>query len=94
MSFRVSFCPTNTFSLAGNVFGSTPSQGTNAEKSLLVKNQTGNPNHGGKQTPFTFILSLTGRVLSNFRQKKDGVDPSETDIKVLICAPTFCLQAE
>ena len=35
-----------------------------------------------------YISSLTDRVFSIFRQKKVRSDPSETDIKVVIPAPT------
>ena len=37
---------------------------------------------------FPSMSSLTGRVLSTFRQKMDGSSPSEMNIKVLIPAPT------
>ena len=38
---------------------------------------------------FPSIYFLIGRVLSIFRRKMDGRNPSEMDIKVLIPAPTF-----
>ena len=44
---------------------------------------------GGKQTTFPSISSLIGRAFSIFRQKMDGLNPSENDMKVFISAPTF-----
>ena len=41
---------------------------------------------------FPCISSLIGRAFSIFREKMDGPNPSEMDIKVFIPAPTFCLQ--
>ena len=45
------------------------------------------PTLAGKNTPPS-ISFLTDRVLSIFRQKRYGSDPSEMDIKVAIPAPT------
>ena len=38
------------------------------------------------------MSSLIGRAFFIFRQKLDGTNPSEVDIKVSIPAPTYCLQ--
>ena len=43
---------------------------------------------------FPSISSLIGRVLSIFRQKMEGPNPSELDIKVFNPAPTFYSQAK
>ena len=52
------------------------------------------PTLAGKKTNFPSIASLIGRVTSIFRQKMDGPNPSEIDIKVFIPAPTYCLQTK
>ena len=44
---------------------------------------------GGKKTTLPSISSLIGRAFSTFRQKMDGPNPSEMDIKVFIPAPTL-----
>ena len=44
----------------------------------------------GNITPLPSVSSLIGRIISIFRQKLDGLNPSEKQIKVLpILAPTF-----
>ena len=43
---------------------------------------------GGKKTTLPSISSLIGRAFSIFRQKMDGPNPSEMDIKVFIPAAT------
>ena len=45
-----------------------------------------------KKTTFPSISSLIGRAFSIFRQKMDGPNASEMDIKVFIPAPTFYIQ--
>ena len=57
-------------------------------------NQSGSAESGGNWTHFPSIYSLIGRVVSMYRPKMDGPNLSEMDIKVLLPAPTFCLQAE
>ena len=47
----------------------------------------------GMPTTLPSISSLIRRVLSIFRQKMDGPNTSEMDIKVFILAPTFRLKA-
>ena len=44
---------------------------------------------GGKKTTLPSISSLIERAFSIFRQKMDGPNPSELDIKVSIPAPTL-----
>ena len=72
----------------------TPIQGTKEKVLTLLNIQNLNADSGGKKTTFPSIDSLMGRVLSIFRQKMDGPNPSEMDIKVFIPAPTYCLQTK
>ena len=60
----------------------------------LLKHQNLNANSSEKYTTFPSIASLIGRVLSIFRQKMDGHNPSEIVIKVFIQSATFSLQKE
>ena len=50
------------------------------------------PTVAGKKTTFPSISSLIGRAFSIFRQKTDGPNTSEMDIKIFIPAATYCLQ--
>ena len=47
---------------------------------------------GNKQ--FFHPSLLIGRAFSIFRHKMDGTNPSETDNKVSVQVPIFCLQFE
>ena len=67
----------------------------NKEKYFIHHNiKVENCDSGGKQTTFPSICSLKGRAFSIFRQKRQGPNPSELDIKMFIPAATFCLQFE
>ena len=52
------------------------------------------PTLAGKKQTSQSISSLIGRAFSIFRQKKDGPNSSEMDIKLFIPTPTNCLQSE
>ena len=64
------------------------------KSTYITKNQSKNADSGGKQTTFLSISSLIGRVPAIFRQKMNGLNPSEVEIKVFNPAPTFYLQAK
>ena len=51
------------------------------------------PTLAGKKTIFPSISSIIGRAFPTFRQKMDGPNPSEMNIKAFIPAPTCCLQS-
>ena len=70
--------------MAENIIVYTPNQGTNREKyftNYIIKVKM--PTLVGKKTTFPSISSLIGRAISISRQKIDGPNPSEMDIKVL-----------
>ena len=51
------------------------------------------PALAGNKQLFHPFLPFIGRALSIFRQKMDGPNPSEMDIKMFIPAPTYSLQS-
>ena len=51
------------------------------------------PTLAGNKKTFPSISSIIGRAFSLFRQKIDGPNPSEMDVKASIPAPTCCLQS-
>ena len=63
------------------------------KSTLFISTSMSNADSGGKRTTFPSISSIIGRAFSIFRQKMDGPNPSEKDIKVSIPAPTSCLQS-
>ena len=80
------------FSPAGNITVYPPSQSTNREKYFQhYYFKVKNADSGGKWTTFPSISSIIGHAFSNFRQKMDGPNPAEMDIKAFIPAPTCCL---
>ena len=64
---------------------------------IIPKNdniKVGMPTLAGNRRTHASISSMMGRVFSIFRQKMDGDNPSEMDIKVFFTAPTYCLQTK
>ena len=84
--FCIFISPIYNFSLAGNIFVYTPSQGANKEKYFI--------NHNIKVKMPTLAGNKQRRAFSTIRQKMEGPNPSEMDIKVFNPAPTYCLQVE
>ena len=62
-----------------------------------VKYQNGNADSGWQSTLFPSIPSISSlrvRVPCISRQKRDGPNPTEMDIKLFLSTRTFCLQAK
>ena len=90
--FGTFISPNYTFSLAGNIFIYTPSQGTNREKYFYkMQHQRLKCRFWCEINTFPSISSFIGRVLS-IRRKMDGPNSSQLDIKVLKRAPTLYIQ--
>ena len=97
LSFGSLISPLYAFSFAGNMifyFFTRQVKVQIGKRTCTNKNQSRNADSGGNKTNSPSNFSLKGRVVSNFRQKKDGPIPSEMDIKAFIPAPTICLQTE
>ena len=52
------------------------------------------PTLAGNKQLFSSISSLIGCAFSIFQPKMDGLNPSETDIKVFFPASWFCLHSK
>ena len=90
--FANSISPIYTFSLARNIIVYTPSQGTKREKySYNIQQQRLKRQLRREKNTFSTISLLIGRVFSITWRNMDGPNPSETDIKVFIRAPTILL---
>ena len=81
--------PIHTFSLAAIIIVHTPSQATNGKSTFMIEYRRLNADSGGIQTSVASTASLIGFVVSIFRQKMDGPNLYEKDIKVPSPAPTI-----
>ena len=83
--FGIFNSPIYSFSLAGNIIVCTPCQGRIRKKYYGNKQQQRlKCRLWWEINTFPSFFFLIGRILSIFRRKKDGLNPSEIDIKVLL----------
>ena len=78
LCFGAFISPIYTISLAGNIFVCTPSQGTNRGKySYNIQHQRTDFRLWRELSTFPSNSSLIGRILSIFRRKMAGSNPSK-----------------